>query len=64
MIFFENSSFKYKQDFKFGSNLIINDISKITSLKKDTIEKMLNLENLGTKLDEEYLDKKFLMENL
>ena len=30
IIFIENSSLKYVQDFKFGSNLIIKDISKVT----------------------------------
>ena len=32
IIFFENSSLKFIQNFKFGSSLVFNDISKITGL--------------------------------
>ena len=39
--FIENSSLKYIQDFKFGSNLIINDISKVTGLNIDLIKNIL-----------------------
>ncbi len=42
VIFIENSSLKYTQEFKFGSNLIIYDISKVTGLKIDTIKNILN----------------------
>lgn len=60
IIFFENSSFKYKQIFNFGSDLIINDISKIIGLNYDNVKNFLTLENLSTNnSDEEYLDKKF-----
>ena len=31
---FENDSLKYEQYFNFGSEIILNDISKITLLKK------------------------------
>ncbi len=41
ILFFENSALKMTQEFKFGSDLIINDISKITSLKIDQIKKFL-----------------------
>ena len=37
VIFFENSSLKFIQNFNFGSNLIINDISKVISLDKGII---------------------------
>ena len=32
LIFFENSALRFVQDFKFGTNLILNDISKIIGL--------------------------------
>ena len=38
---FENSSFKFEQNFKFGTDIIIKDISKITSLKVETIKLIL-----------------------
>ena len=39
--FFENNSLKLEQNFKFGSDIILKDISKVTSLKIDMIEKLL-----------------------
>ncbi len=42
IFYFENDSLKFEQDFNFGTNIIIQDISKITSLKKDTIKIILN----------------------
>ena len=33
LILFENNSLKFVQEFKFGKDLIINDIAKITNLK-------------------------------
>ena len=34
LIYFENSSLKFTQGFDFGTEIIINDISKIIALKK------------------------------
>ena len=34
---FENNSLKFEQDFKFGTNIIIKDISQVTSLSIDTV---------------------------
>ena len=60
IIFFEKSSLKFVQNFKFGSNLINKDISKITLLKENVINKILldsdiSLQSSG----QEYIDKKF-----
>ena len=41
ILYFENSALKIIEEFKFGSDLIINDISKITSLKTEQIKKLL-----------------------
>ena len=38
IFYFENNSLKYEQNFEFGSNIILKDISKITSLKIDIIK--------------------------
>ena len=38
IFYFENNSLKFEQDFKFGNDIIIKDISKITSLKAETIK--------------------------
>ena len=39
IIFFENLALKYIEDFNFGINIIIDDIAKITSIKKEFILK-------------------------
>ena len=38
LIYFENSALKFIQNFKFGSNLILNDISKVTGLSNDAVK--------------------------
>ena len=40
IFYFENNSLKFEQSFEFGSNIIISDISKITSLNIDIIKKI------------------------
>ena len=45
-------------NFNFGSNLIINDISKITSLEKDTIKNII----LNNNLEDTYNNSEFLEE--
>ena len=42
IFYFENNSLKYEQNFEFGSNIILKDISKITSLKIDVIKNILD----------------------
>ena len=45
LIYFENSSLKFTQSFNFGTEIIINDISKIVALKKETIYKIISDKN-------------------
>ncbi len=61
--FIENSSLKYIQDFKFGSNLILNDISKITGLKIDIIKNILINSNFAENNLEELIEKNFFKNN-
>ena len=63
IIFIENSSLKYVQDFKFGSNLIINDISKVTGLEIDIIKSILINSNFSEKKLDELVEKKFFKDN-
>ena len=42
IFYFENNSLKFEQDFRFGTDIIIKDISKITLLKNEIIRKILN----------------------
>ena len=60
---FENFSLKFFQDFKFGTDLIVNDIAKITYLNKDIIKNILNSSNLINYNKENfYLEKTFFEE--
>ena len=60
IFYFENNSLKFEQNFKFGTDLIIQDISKITSLKKEKIKLILNEINLINEFsDKDVVDKKF-----
>ena len=60
IFFFENSALKFSQDFSYGTNIIINDISKITALKKEVIENILqSLEFKKDKKNNELIEKKF-----
>ncbi len=60
IFYFEKDSLKFQQNFNFGSNIIIKDISKITSLSADTTMNILKETELSEKIiDSDYLDKKF-----
>ena len=54
---------KYIQDFKFGSNLIINDISKVTGLNIDLIKNILINSDFSEKNLEELVEKNFFKDN-
>tara|TARA_B100001057_G_scaffold344057_1_gene345008 strand:- start:6995 stop:8191 length:1197 start_codon:yes stop_codon:yes gene_type:complete len=41
IFYFENCSLKYEQKFNFGSEIVINDIEKVTSIKRETINRFL-----------------------
>ena len=60
IILFKNSSLKFVQNFKFGSNLILRDISKIIAIKEDLVKDMLfNQTFFNENFDNEYLEKKY-----
>lgn len=60
LIYFENSALKLIQNFKFGSNLILNDISKVTGLTNDIVKKILLKSKFSNKnLDSEIVEKEF-----
>lgn len=64
IFYFENNSLKFEQKFNFGSNIIIKDISKITTLKTDAVKLILN--KLDFKVDisnNEFIEKTFFNEN-
>ncbi len=63
IVFFENSSLKFIENFNFGSNLIISDISKVIGLNIDDTKRILEKCNFE-KLDweNEYIEKEFFLE--
>ena len=64
IFYFENNSLKSELSFNFGTNIIISDISKITSLKVETIKKILNqLELKADFSEEENIEKKYFEED-
>ncbi len=58
IFYFENSSLKSEQDFEFGTDIILRDISKITLLKKDTIKKILDQVSFNNQIPEDELVEK------
>ena len=64
LIFFDNHTLKFIQDFKFGTDLIFRDISKITKLNLNVVEKILNNPKfLKNNVKEPFLDKDFFENN-
>ena len=61
IFYFENSALKIIEEFKFGSDLIINDISKITSLKTEQIKKLLIATELNY-VQNEIVEKEYFEE--
>ncbi len=59
IFYFENNALKFEQDFKFGNNIIIKDISKITSLREDDIIKILNKNKFSEVSDDELVEEIF-----
>ena len=60
IFFFENSALKFIQEFKFGTNLIINDISKIINLDIQTVRNILiNSDFSKENLSDSVVENKF-----
>ena len=60
LLYFENESLKFEQKFDFGSDLVLNDISKVTSLKFETVKKILSKEKFNKNIsDEVFIEKEF-----
>ena len=58
----KNESFIFLENFKFGTDIILHDVSKLCSLNFETAEdivKNLPFEELSKDNNEEYLDKKY-----
>jgi cell division protein FtsA len=63
IFFFEDDSLKFEQNFNFGLDLILRDISRITSLKKDIIKNIINNIEPTKNIVKDELVEKELFEN-
>ena len=63
IFYFENDSLIFQQNFDFGSNLIIKDISKVTSMHKDTVKHIVNSVDLTKNLSKNELIEKSFFDN-
>lgn len=64
IFFFENSSLKFIQNFNFGTEIIINDISKVIALEKRIIKNFLKNCDYSNKFSEEdFLEKDYFIKN-
>ncbi len=63
ILYFENNSLKFEQNFKFGTDIIIKDISKIISLKKDLLEFILGQIKFTSNIPEDELIEENLFHN-
>jgi|TARA_B100000767_G_C19747929_1_gene529392 cell division protein FtsA len=62
---FKNDSFVYSQNFDFGTNIIVKDLSKICSLTSETVNNIiadLCFDDIKKNNSNEYLDKKYFDE--
>ena len=65
IFYFENDSLKFEQNFNFGTDLIVKDISKVTSLKEHIVQRILEtvISNQDISKDELIGKDLFLNEN-
>ena len=60
LIYFYNSSFCFFQNFNFGSDIILKDISKVCLLEMSKVKKLITEKEFELSNDsEKYLDKKY-----
>ena len=65
IVFLKNSSLKFFQSFNFGTDIIVNDISKVLAIEKEKIKKLListdfkNIKSGKDLIEKEYFDQNF-----
>ena len=64
IFYFENDSLKFEQNFKFGINIIIKDISKITLLNIDNLKIVLDkIKSFHDISEDELVEQNFFKDN-
>ena len=65
IFYFENNSLKYEQNFKFGTNIIIKDIAKVTSLNIEIVKKIINQMNFKDEFsNDELIEEEFFKDDV
>ena len=60
IFYFENCALKYVENFQFGTDLILKDISKITAIDTQVVKKILSSKTFTKKnVENEYIEKNF-----
>jgi cell division protein FtsA len=60
ILFVENDALKFEQNFNFGTDLVLKDICKVTSLKKEIVQKLIDSSVLKKDfLEDELIEKVF-----
>ena len=60
LFYFENDALKFEQNFNFGSDLVISDISKVIGLSKENVKKIIATCNFSSQiLDNELVEEEF-----
>ena len=61
IIFFDHSSFRYSENFKFGTNIILKDIEKVCSINKEFINNILTNGLFKNKIynNDEFIEEKY-----
>ena len=60
IFYVEKNALKFEQEFNFGTEIIVNDICKVTSLEKDIVKKIISdNENISKTSDKDLLEEKY-----
>jgi len=60
LFYFENDALKFEQNFNFGSDLVISDISKVIGLSKENVKKIIATCNFSSQIsDNELVEEEF-----
>ena len=63
IFYFENNSLKFEQNFKFGNQIVLSDISKVTSLKINKIKNILSQNELKKDIKEDEIIERVFFDN-
>ena len=62
IFYFENNVIKFEQKFKFGTEIVEKDISKITSLSSEIVKKIIELNpDINNATDDEIIESNFFI---